>query len=655
MKTAFALFIFSALVLVSLVLVSGTEVKPCVEKTTRCSLDSRGVEQCQNGQWISHLKCFYECENKICKQIFSKVFPVNDRKVACIENTRRCNIESNVEQCEGNEWTLKQDCAYRCQDSRCVEKPQLQKTISAATCKGCFEEGKCFALGSWGSNSNYCTASGWVPLKRASDACKVDYECNTKKCENYRCKMYRLLTKPRISIEKATQIRLIKNLTWKTSDEPVDVVRPNVEQRAIQVTPLAGIPGTIFSIYANNVTDNLGPLAVTATFRHESDEEFTELLYNDGLHDDAEAGDEKFAGTWDSTDAPLGRYIVRVTAIDTGGNSESKEFMQPVNLVEQFPCNEVIPEHNNVDGNRTNVVFVFVNYNQSLHDNLSIGEFGREVAELNNHSLLSIEPFASNADKFNFHYVDAVENVDNYSTGFGFFASEAREAVTSLSASCIVPNKKVVGFIDWYFRSNAAIGGEGARISLWEEGITKTMNETSRITSHEFGHSFGALLDEYEEGNPTATESNDQCFYSPAVNCTEVEYRPGFFDTQCENTDESVSACLANSSWRDLITNECTAEQVSLCTGDNCNLNCRLQESCLLTGCKAGSNLIRHNFNNIMRFHYLDPFSYGLQNQRLLCRKIAEYTGTASGACEERCLEQCAEGEQCIEGECSSE
>lgn len=675
MKTAFALFTFSALMLISLVLVSGTEVKPCVEKTSRCSFDATTVQICENGNWINRLKCGYGCENNQCRVTLAKNTFVNaaqtPAKPMCKENIQRCNIAGDVEQCENNRWALKQSCSYRCENAKCIEKKVVAETPTREKCAGCMLDEKCFGPGSQ-REANYCFNKEWKPLKlNTLETCKADFECSSKKCIGGKC-TEKKKRKERPSIKRFANIaEVIKesikrlNITrvnvtpGEEEPEVIDIIPPEFDSRSIKITPEGAIAGTVFTISAKGITDDIGVATVTATLTHESGENYTELMYDDGLHDDGEAGNGEYSGTWDSTDAPIGAYSVVVTVVDAGGNSVSGEALYTVAVIDQFPCLEVIQGHNNADELRSNVVFAFVNYNQSGDRNMSLEEFTREVVQLNNYSLFSREPFASNLDRFNLYYVDRIETVESYQTGFDHRASEASGLVQGLAASCIVPNKYVVGFVDWFFRSNAAFSST-AKVSIRNStNEQEPINEVPKITTHEFGHLFGHLVDEYQEGGlDTATEGNSQCFYTSRVTCSEVEYAAGRTQIECNIPEESVNACRESSPWADLYGNGCGADGVVDCPSRGSrevafDTSYNVEESCVNAGCLYGDNLIRHNFNNIMRFHALDPVSFGSHNERLICRRIAEDTGSSSGACSNLCLAGCAAGQQCIGGVCT--
>jgi len=58
-----------------------------------------------------------------------------------------------------------------------------------------------------------------------------------------------------------------------------------------------------------------------------------------------------------------------------------------------------------------------------------------------------------------------------------------------------------------------------------------------------------------------------------------------------------------------------------------------LEISCFESCYKSRENIYRPAFNTIMRDHLYDPYSYGQVNERYICQKINENTGSAGGIC----------------------
>ncbi|HLC69187.1 MAG TPA: M64 family metallopeptidase [Candidatus Bilamarchaeaceae archaeon] len=214
-------------------------------------------------------------------------------------------------------------------------------------------------------------------------------------------------------------------------------------------------------------------------------------------------------------------------------------------------CYAVIPGHNEPDHERVNVVFVgfemdqdafvsllplFVDYNGTglttqVEENQKITSEGETDVFTENRTftfrgLLGIEPFKSNRDKFNFWYVDEIQNV---SIAAKFSNRNATAAATrtdnycesDIAQSCGLANTypihicNVTGrsFGSW-IRNKAYIGSvyffpkPGG--TIWQrEGAFNPY--IIRTIVHEFGHSFGGLMDEYTMADGSASPGEPNC------------------------------------------------------------------------------------------------------------------------------------------------
>ncbi len=589
--------------------------KQCTENAWRCNADKAIPQQCTNGKWADKNICKYGCENNKCKALtkFLGLLP--------------SMIKNKVAQ-------------------KLSPKNSLMKISQDLPCQGCIYGGRCFAIGNK-RDAKYCGSDKkWHTLKQAG-LCNEYFECKSGICKKNQC---------------AQEISGLR----RSENPPVELISPR-EGSSISreiviesygesiIEPNIGIQGTMFALKVL-ITNTYPQIFPYATIREQGGDEnilpFIIPLYDDGLHDDGLAGDDKFGGVWDSALAPLGAYEVSINARDDRGNIEKSIFNGQhvsISLVEEYPCNEIIPEHNNLDENRANVVFVFVNYNQSGNRNLSLQEFSEHITNGMDASLLTLEPFASNPDAFNFLYVDSIATVDEYAAGRQERGIEALEPANSLAASCVVPNKYIANYADWSFRPNSFVGGGSMRIP-----VSENMISTVKITAHEFGHLFGSLKDEYDEGLLAEIEQeNSQCYYSPDVACAD-EHDEGRDDWafRCHATTESIGSCEANARWKDMLGNGCGEDGMIDCATDD-PLH-HLEESCENIGCSRAINLHRHDFNNIMRNHWINPYSYGPVNQRTICNKIMGITGNAVGICETLCMEGCDGGQRCIQGVCTN-
>ncbi|MBI2673523.1 hypothetical protein HYX19_04640 [Candidatus Woesearchaeota archaeon] len=90
--------------------------------------------------------------------------------------------------------------------------------------------------------------------------------------------------------------------------------------------------------------------------------------------------------------------------------------------------------------------------------------------------------------------------------------------------------------------------------------------------------------------------------------------------------------CISNARWKELIGNSCNEEGVIDCEPFR-DPNYNLEINCI-EGCNyALENIFRPAYNTIMRYHYINPYSFGQANEKALCQNIKSRTGSAEGIC----------------------
>ena len=157
-----------------------------------------------------------------------------------------------------------------------------------------------------------------------------------------------------------------------------------------------------------------------------------------------------------------------------------------------------------------------------------------------------------------------------------------------------------------------------------ERYIRKNFIIGSYIELHEFGHSFGNLLDEYSGGQSDVNISGELNYVN--ANC----FRDG------DGTTEQ--ACLLNANWKDLIGDGCGQEGVIDCSEEDtdyifevgCFEGCMQMQNDVYRSTRA--SLMRHEIpaSQVKPRHIL-----GLPNERQFCCQILTKTGSVTGFCNE--------------------
>lgn len=327
-------------------------------------------------------------------------------------------------------------------------------------------------------------------------------------------------------------------------------------------------------------------------------------------------------------------------------------------------CVEVVPDHNSLEEERINVVFLGFNFDQREDFIL----LSNAIIDYNGdyYGLLFLEPFKSNADKFNFWYVD---NSDiGLKVEGGKIPYDENYKIEELLSRCVFEDRFPIVLVDdekfgyAIFNGNAYAGIEEQEIdvsiynyclgndlnndgcvneddiSIIEEkqldtkyptechraayGCTNENLEDPKIYNlrskimlavHEFSHSFG-LLDDERANNVHDTRED-----ITSVNC--------FVATE---TDD----CLVDSPWSDLIGYGCGNLGVIDCQEENKDYS---QEIGCFEGCKDSTlGIFRPTRSSMMSQAIIDEgiYTFGLVNQRQLCTRIKELTGDSGGYCE---------------------
>jgi hypothetical protein len=192
----------------------------------------------------------------------------------------------------------------------------------------------------------------------------------------------------------------------------------------------------------------------------------------------------KCIGRWDSRNVNEGENLYKFNAFieDNLGevhSSLTREHNLVFVTVDISLCEELIPDHNNPEEDRANIVFVgfgYEGYGESPQEILNL--IGEYLIDLNgnNFGLFSVEPFKSNKEKFNMWYVNELESTDTCQ------AMSCNNFI--LSASCQFDNKYVIHVIDKVFPHTHSTGRIQLSLDIYPSSLYEYYcgdNELSRI------------------------------------------------------------------------------------------------------------------------------------------------------------------------------
>jgi hypothetical protein len=333
---------------------------------------------------------------------------------------------------------------------------------------------------------------------------------------------------------------------------PPDVIEPKIE-------PPDGAIGTIFSITAK-VVDSTEVMAVKVKITSPSGAKETVTLYDDGGHNDGRFADNVYGNVWDSDGKGRGNYTVNLSASDLAGNT-LKINIGTVELIGiGQKCEEVVPGHNKAGADRLNLVFAGINY-QKPEDVKKLAEFVLDL-EGEHLGLFSLEPFKSNKERFNFWYVNETVSVSVPSIYWGELPVdkivEIREKTDELLKKCVLSNKYMYRVYNLSGPDNAVLGVNG-KVELFLRYHGTFGGGEPQIFVHESVHLIGELYDEYVRGGG---KSKDIALRELSENKNNlwVDYDDFRIDE-----DTTLSECIQNAHWNDIIGDGCGEDGVVDC------------------------------------------------------------------------------------------
>ncbi|MFH0936508.1 MAG: M64 family metallopeptidase [Candidatus Woesearchaeota archaeon] len=261
-------------------------------------------------------------------------------------------------------------------------------------------------------------------------------------------------------------------------------------------------------------------------------------------------------------------------------------------------CAELIPGYNNPLANRINLIFVGFGYeNISGFPNKIIYNLSYNMIMQPDRGLFSIEPFKSNINKFNLWYIGQSGVLTDCSRSGAQYVCDD----SFLIKGCPINNRYKVHLINSIYAAH--LGGNPITIMSSIEPELCDSRCRATILVHEFGHSFGGLLDEY--------------VYNPAG---VADYLISDSDKNCyAGPTHTKEECLLQAPWKDLIGNGCSQDGIIDCTPENPKYD---QEIGCYEGCNyLGLGIFRPTRASFMLDGGRYPF-FGQWNEKLLQKKL---------------------------------
>lgn len=246
-----------------------------------------------------------------------------------------------------------------------------------------------------------------------------------------------------------------------------DLATPNT-RIGVTVTPSASQEGTVFAVLADTWPPvDFQDLQLTI---EKDTQQIPLTLYDDGQHQDGIANDGKFGAILDSQNFALGTYKIKSS---TG--EELSEF-----TLQDSTCQVLIgaPAYEKIN-------FLILPYGYS-----SIDEFKQDAQNLilGTKTLSEIEPFKSNFDDLSFSFVEPIADLECEVGCRGVETMVCCNDAKVVDAASQCHYDQIIVLIN---------SNDGCGTASFYTKLCAKSDLASLILTHELGHAFGGLADEY--------------------------------------------------------------------------------------------------------------------------------------------------------------
>lgn len=372
---------------------------------------------------------------------------------------------------------------------------------------------------------------------------------------------------------------------------------------------------------------------------------------------------------------------------DTSSHYKSSILIYKVPTYSSFA--PIIPDHNNNDEKRVNIVFFNVDFDVATFQKLL-----NYVIQDGNLAFMKLEPFKSNLDHFNFWYYVKPLTSDEIDWNPSVFdnillgekdLSEVQKLYFGHSFNgkaifYVIVNDETLSGTATQAGSGKCFFRKGVTLFIPKDKFNKCLAKGNikscsrsfgldRVFIHEMGHELGMLGEEYK-GNPYklfdpekyAKDNNfpfnpnirANNFFASEIDvskyCSQAVYSGGeipfnYFVDEIICTNAQASLC-AKSSWADLIGNGCGKDSVIDCEATDPNYYQEI--GCFFNGGEGElsyANILKPSSFSIMELggKFLKAYNnstdksrvYNPANERTLCEAIEIFSGSATGICDE--------------------